>query len=94
MQLSDLAEGVSRGVFRGIDPDLVAEVFSFAYRRASDPEFLARTKLSMPEAYREVGQLLRHGILHPESKTLKVKGSAFVASSPNRESAANRDNGS
>lgn len=62
-----IAEGVRRGSFRGFDPHLVAEVFAIAYRRATDPEFLAGTRLSMTEAYRELSQLLRHGLLHPEN---------------------------
>lgn len=60
-----VAEGVRRRVFRGIDPHLVAEVFSEAYRRVSQPDFLAASSLSMAEAYAELSHLLRHGLLHP-----------------------------
>jgi len=61
-----VAEGARRGVFRGIDPHLVAEVFTSAYRRVSQPDFLAASSLSMAEAYAELSHLLRHGLLHPE----------------------------
>ena len=60
-----IAEGARRGIVRGLDSHLVAEILSIAYRRASDPDFLAETNLSMTEAYREIGQLLCHGLLHP-----------------------------
>jgi len=69
-----IAEGVERGVFRGFDPHLVAEVFALAYRRATDPDFLSGANLSMTEAYRELSQLLRHGLLHAENgKTPKKR---------------------
>ena len=61
-----IAEGVRGGLFRGFDPHLVAEVFAFAYRRSTQPDFLAETNLSMNEAFRELSRLLRHGLLHPE----------------------------
>ncbi len=61
-----VAAGARRGIFRGIDPHLVAEVFSGAYRRVSQPDFLAASSLSMAEAYAELSHLLRHGLLHPE----------------------------
>lgn len=77
-----VAEGVARGVFRGLDPDLVAEVFASAYRRVSEPEFLAQTKLSMSEAYRELGQLLHHGLLHQDRKSAGIV--ARSASRPRR----------
>ena len=61
-----VAEGVRSGIFRGFDPHLVAEVFAFAYRRSTQPDFLGETNLSMNEAFRELSRLLRHGLLHPE----------------------------
>jgi AcrR family transcriptional regulator len=60
--------GTRRGVFRGLDPYLVAEVFTLAYRHVSQPDFLAAAELSMTEAYAELSRLLRHGILHPEGE--------------------------
>ncbi|MBI2962161.1 MAG: TetR/AcrR family transcriptional regulator [Deltaproteobacteria bacterium] len=62
-----VAEGARRGVFRGFDPHLVAEVFIGAYRRVSQPDFLAAANLSITEAYAELSRLLRHGLLHPEN---------------------------
>jgi AcrR family transcriptional regulator len=59
-----VTEGVRRGIFRGLDPHLVAEVFIGAYRLVSQPDFLAASKLSMTEAYAELSRLLRHGLLH------------------------------
>jgi len=62
---SIIADALERGIARGFDPQLVADILSIAYRRASEPDFLAETKLSLTEAYREIGQLLCHGLLHP-----------------------------
>jgi AcrR family transcriptional regulator len=61
-----IVDGRRRGVFRGFDPHLVAEVFTHAYRRVSQPDFLADAKLSMTEAYGELSRLLLHGLLHPQ----------------------------
>ena len=66
-----IAAGARRGIFRGLDPYLVAEVFTGAYRRVSQPDFLASANLSMAEAYAEVGRLLRHGLLHPDAPRRK-----------------------
>jgi AcrR family transcriptional regulator len=63
-----VVDGARRGVFRGFDPHLVAEVFTHAYRRVSQPDFLAAANLSMTEAYAELSRLLRHGLLHAESE--------------------------
>ena len=68
-----VAQGARRGIFRGIDPHLVAEVFSGAYRRVSQPDFLAASSLSMAEAYAELSHLLRHGLLHPETGAARQK---------------------
>jgi len=62
-----ITEGVRRRMFRGIHPHLVADVLSLAYRRVSQPEFLATANLSMTEAYAEVGRLFLHGLLHPQA---------------------------
>ena len=69
---SQVEDGTRQGIFRGLDPHLVAEVFIGAYRRVSQPDFLAESDLSMAEAYAELSRLLRHGLLHPE-KSLRVK---------------------
>ena len=61
-----VVDGARRGVFRGLDPHLVAEVFTHAYRRVSQPDFLAAARLSITEAYAELSRLLRHGLLHAE----------------------------
>jgi len=68
-----VAAGARRGIFRGLDPHLVAEVFSGAYRRVSQPDFLAASSLSMAEAYSELSHLLRHGLLHPEDAAPRHK---------------------
>jgi AcrR family transcriptional regulator len=68
-----VTEGVRNGTFRGFDPQLVAEVFSFAWRRVTEPDFLAQSRLTMTEAYRELSQLLRHGLLHAEAEATSVK---------------------
>lgn len=62
-----VAEGARQGIFRGFDPHLVAEVFIGAYRRVSQPDFLAAANLSITEAYAELSRLLRHGLLHSEN---------------------------
>ena len=63
-----VADGARHGVFRGLDPHLVAEVFTSAYRRVSRPDFLASANLSITEAYAELSRLLRHGLLHPDGR--------------------------
>jgi AcrR family transcriptional regulator len=67
-----VAEGARRGIVRGLDSHLVADILSIAYRRASEPDFLAETNLSMTEAYREIGQLLCHGLLHPAGRAVRI----------------------
>jgi AcrR family transcriptional regulator len=59
-----VAEGARKRIFRGIDPHLVAEVFMNAYRRVSQPDFVASTQLTTAEAYAELARLLQHGLLH------------------------------
>ncbi|HSD09750.1 MAG TPA: TetR/AcrR family transcriptional regulator [Candidatus Binatia bacterium] len=66
-----VVEGARRGIFRGLDPYLVAEVFTHAYRRVSQPDFLAAANLSLTEAYAELSRLLRHGLLHAESEPVR-----------------------
>jgi AcrR family transcriptional regulator len=66
-----VTQGIRQRVFRGIDPHLVAEVFSEAYRRVSQPDFLAASTLSMAEAYSELSHLLRHGLLHAENPAVR-----------------------
>lgn len=61
-----VAEGMRQGQFRGVHPDLVAEVMMVAVRRVMQPDFLARANLSMSEAFAEVGGLMRHGLLDAE----------------------------
>jgi len=60
-----IREGVHRRIFRGLHPHLVAEVLTLAYRRVSEPDFLAAADLSTTEAYAEVERLFLHGLLHP-----------------------------
>ncbi len=55
---------VEQGVFRGIDPRLVAEVMSVSLRRISEPDFLRTTKLTYREAVSELYGLLLHGLAH------------------------------
>jgi AcrR family transcriptional regulator len=83
-----VAEATRRGVVRGLDSHLVAEILSIAYRRASEPDFLAETNLSMTEAYREIGQLLCHGLLHPAGRGRPRRGRPRA--SGNRAKAARR----
>lgn len=66
-----VGEGIGEGTFRGFDAHLVAEVFAFAWRRVTEPDFLAQSRLTMTEAYRELSQLLRHGLLHADAAPLK-----------------------
>ena len=60
-----IREGVRRRIFRGLHPHLVAEVLTLAYRRVSEPDFLAAADLSTTEAYAEIERLFLHGLLHP-----------------------------
>lgn len=57
-----VAEGVREGVFHGVHPELAAEVMMVAVRRVKEPDFLERAKLSMSEAFEEVGRLMRYGL--------------------------------
>lgn len=63
--LRELVERCVRlGIFRGIDPRLVAEVMAASLRRISDPDFLAESGLSYREAVSELYALLLHGLAH------------------------------
>ncbi len=55
---------VERGIFRGIDPRLVAEVMSASLRRIGEPRFLADTGLTYREAVAELYGILLHGLAH------------------------------
>ncbi len=54
---------VKSGIFRGIEPRLVAEVMAASLQRISSPEFLSRAKMSYREAVSELYGLLLHGLL-------------------------------
>jgi len=56
---------VTLGIFRGIDPRLVAEVMAASLRRICEPEFLATSGLSYREAVSELYRLLLHGLVRP-----------------------------
>lgn len=82
--LRDIIEqGSRRGIFRPVDAHLVAEVFSFAYRRATEAEFLAESRLSLAEAYRQLSELLRHGLL-------RANGAGRASLDGKRPTGANR----
>lgn len=55
---------VDLGIFRGIDPRLVAEVMAASLRRICEPGFLATTGLTYREAVSELYGLLLHGLVH------------------------------
>jgi len=57
-----IQDGVDRGVFADIHPQLAAEVMLAAVGRASHPSFLADTGLSMSEAFAECSRFLRSGL--------------------------------
>ncbi|MCL4744053.1 MAG: TetR/AcrR family transcriptional regulator [Burkholderiaceae bacterium] len=69
---------VEQGVFRGIDPRLVAEVMTVSLRRICEPDFLCTTELSYREAVSELYGLLLHGLAHgrgePERAAAAGKG--------------------
>lgn len=56
-------QGVAGGVFRRVNPILVAEVMEASTRRLKDPDFLAAAGLSISEAFDELYQLLQLGLL-------------------------------
>ena len=66
-------QGVALGVFRRVNPILVAEVMEASTRRLKDPDFLAATGLSISEAFGELYQLLQLGLVagrnspHPDA---------------------------
>lgn len=53
---------VELGLFRGVDPYLVAEVMAVSLRRIREPKFLAASRLSYKEAVEELYGLLLHGL--------------------------------
>lgn len=60
-------EGIESGVFRGVHAYLVADIMLYAVRRCRDEDFRSATGLTMSEALREIYDLLRHGLLHPDA---------------------------
>lgn len=60
-------EGIENGVFRGVHAYLVADIMLYAVRRPRDESFRRATGLTMGEALREIYDLLRHGLLHPDA---------------------------
>lgn len=67
---------VEQGLFRGIDPYLVAEVMAASLRRIREPAFLAASRLSYREAVRELYGLLLHGLFRPDAATGKPSRAA------------------
>ena len=69
-----IQDGVDRGVFADIHPQLVAEVMLAAVGRASHPSFLADTSLSMSEAFAECSRFLRSGLARSDKIRSPVTG--------------------
>ncbi|MCO5106264.1 MAG: TetR/AcrR family transcriptional regulator [Burkholderiaceae bacterium] len=91
-----VARCVELGLFRGIDPYLVAEVMAASLRRIREPAFLAASRLSYREAVEELYGLLLHGLFRPDARaarparaptakaarTAKAAGTAEAAKAP------------
>ncbi len=58
---------VEQGLFRGVDPYLVAEVMAASLRRIREPAFLAASRLSYREAVSELYGLLLHGLFRRDA---------------------------
>lgn len=61
---------VAEGIFRHANAFLVAEVFAASLRRIRELSFLAASKLSYRAAVSELYELLLHGLLHEDARTL------------------------
>jgi AcrR family transcriptional regulator len=60
-----VADGVSRGIFRPLNPGLTAEVLAAAVERIRRPDVLGRVGVSQRDAIQELRELIRHGMLVP-----------------------------
>ena len=58
---------VEQGLFRGVDPYLVAEVMAASLRRIREPAFLAASGLSYRDAVEELYGLLLHGLFRRDA---------------------------
>ncbi len=62
--LRELIEaGIEAGAFKGIHPAVAAAALDAAVGRIRDPQFLRETGLTPSEAFDQVSQLLRHGLV-------------------------------
>jgi AcrR family transcriptional regulator len=55
--------GIAAGALQGVDPLIAAEALDAAVQRIRNPKLLREAGLSPSEAFGEVSQLLRHGLL-------------------------------
>lgn len=55
--------GIEAGAFKGVDPGVAAAALDAAVQRVRDPQFLRDAGLGPSEAFDQVSQLLRHGLV-------------------------------
>lgn len=71
-----LEHGITRGRFRSLHPQLVADIFLASVNRINEPAVLAAAKISFSEAFAEFFALIEHGIVAtPESTLSPTTGS-------------------
>ncbi len=63
-----IAEGIAAGALKGVDPRIAAEALDAAVQRVRDPAFLRDTGISPSDAFAQVSQLLRHGLIRPGTR--------------------------
>ncbi len=83
-----IEEGIRRRTFNGFDSHLAADVFVAAVQRVMDPDFLVEVGLSPSEAIREAESLLLYGLLHPDNRGARPRGSEQSRGKGNRKPAA------
>ncbi|HVN29866.1 MAG TPA: TetR/AcrR family transcriptional regulator, partial [Candidatus Binataceae bacterium] len=85
-----IARGVRIGVFRKIDPQLVAAALHAAANAVTDPQYLSSATMTWAEALREVFRLFFQGLLQ-SSEAEEVRGLRSTnANGPRRRVAAHQ----
>lgn len=65
-------EGMQIGMFRQFDAPVIAEILDAAVERIRHPDVLARAGVSWSQALTNLSELIRYGLLHPESAVDRV----------------------
>lgn len=65
--------GIEAGAFKGVNPTLAAAALDAAVHRIRDPEFLRETGLAPSEAFAQVSQLLREGLVRQSGPSPRTR---------------------